>query len=226
MNTTQTKQDKIFELDRLSLVMNGLNRYCTTPSLLKESVAEHSYLIALMIIEFSHEYTELFKYADRENLLMRAILHDLCESVTGDIPSPAKRALPECEQLFTRVEEAIAKQICTGRSEEFKELLLSAINFDDTEDIQQMIFKCLDLFCVLVKTSNELMMGNMQYLRVVDEMSPVITKLQGTIYNLMQSKKGSVQGHQYEELCTFFNIEIFAYLTKLKTKYNRAVYGR
>jgi 5'-deoxynucleotidase YfbR-like HD superfamily hydrolase len=222
----QTEQTKIFELDRLSLVMNGLNRYCTTPSLLKESVAEHSYLIALMIIEFSHEYTKLFQYVDRENLLMRAILHDLCESVTGDIPSPAKRALPECEHLFAKVEEAIANQICEGRSNEFKELLLSAINFDDTNNMQQLLFKCLDLFCVLVKTSNELMMGNMQYLRVVDEMSTVISKLQGTIYNLSQSKKGSVHWHQYDELCKFFNAEIFAYLNKLKIKYNRAICER
>lgn len=56
-----------------------------------ESVAAHSYGVAYTALVLSEVVNEVL---DRARLLAMAILHDLPESVTGDIPSPTWRLMP------------------------------------------------------------------------------------------------------------------------------------
>jgi len=56
-----------------------------------ESVADHTYGVALTALLLADLIDEA---VDRERLLTLALLHDLAESVTGDIPSPAGRFFP------------------------------------------------------------------------------------------------------------------------------------
>ncbi|MFQ5855625.1 MAG: HD family hydrolase [Anaerolineae bacterium] len=56
-----------------------------------ESVADHTYGVALTALLLADLIDET---VDRERLLILALLHDLAESITGDIPSPASRFFP------------------------------------------------------------------------------------------------------------------------------------
>ena len=49
-----------------------------------QTVAEHSYNVACLLLEFG-KYTEL-----EEDMIELALLHDIDESMTGDIPTPTK----------------------------------------------------------------------------------------------------------------------------------------
>ena len=207
MNTTQIS-NKPYNAARLAAIMNNLIRYCTTPSLIKESVSDHAFLISFLIIETSTEYKELFKYVSREKLLIRATLHDMVETVTGDIPAPAKRALPECESLFDRIEAVVSDSLCEGRDEEFRKLLLGAISFDDLDDIEQTLFKVFDYFCVLLKASNEIYLGNKYYKRVVREMTFVMNNLANNIH-VRLDKPG------YKELWDFYSDVVDSFLKGL-----------
>jgi len=77
-----------------------------------ESVAEHSYAVALICMLLADRLDEP---VDREKLLMIALLHDLPEHMLGDIHAPAARILGEetkeaaelriLERLFDGIEE-------------------------------------------------------------------------------------------------------------------------
>src|SRR5512140_3852220 len=59
-----------------------------------ESVADHTFGVAFVALALAQALgtdTPL----DRGKLLSTALLHDLAESLTGDIPLPARRFLPE-----------------------------------------------------------------------------------------------------------------------------------
>lgn len=54
-----------------------------------QSVAEHSFYVALLALEIA----EIVGFKDRLSVLEAALLHDIPEAVTGDIPFLVRRAL-------------------------------------------------------------------------------------------------------------------------------------
>lgn len=81
----------------LQMVLKGgrVARFHTAPTIKCETVAEHSYLVAWLATLIIGE--------PRAELLLAALAHDLPEYVTGDMPSPAKKAMG-VKDAFTRVE--------------------------------------------------------------------------------------------------------------------------
>ena len=67
-----------------------VNRIHTEPGIHQENLAEHSHGVAMCLI--------LLHPNPHGNLLKAALLHDLGEFKTGDIPSPAKKASVEIEK--------------------------------------------------------------------------------------------------------------------------------
>lgn len=60
-----------------------VTRHCDTTSGRRESVAEHSWRLALMALLVGDEFPEL----DLNKVIQMCIIHDLGESFTGDIPA-------------------------------------------------------------------------------------------------------------------------------------------
>ena len=73
-------QDKL----RASNVM----RWHTVPMVRTQSVAEHSFNVAMMVEELATRLK--FKFEDIDRLVARALHHDLHEIIDGDTPSPVK----------------------------------------------------------------------------------------------------------------------------------------
>lgn len=71
--------------DTLNFIIAGteVTRYHTVTTLVKETVGHHSHGVAMIALIINPS-------ASRE-LLVAALVHDLAEHQTGDIPSPAKR---------------------------------------------------------------------------------------------------------------------------------------
>ena len=65
-----------------------VTRHCDTTSGRRESVAEHSWRLALMAMLVSDEFPHL----DMDKVLRMCVIHDLGESFTGDIPAFDKNA--------------------------------------------------------------------------------------------------------------------------------------
>ncbi len=80
-------------LDFLSIGAE-VKRYHTHTTLREETVGHHSHGVALLCL--------LLRPDASARLLRAALLHDMAEQVTGDIPSPAKRLYGLSEQVHER----------------------------------------------------------------------------------------------------------------------------
>lgn len=74
-----------------------------------ESVADHSYGMAVTALVLA-EMVET--PVDRERLLVMALIHDLAETITGDVPYPAGRFFPD--QAKAAAEEQVLSELLAG----------------------------------------------------------------------------------------------------------------
>lgn len=83
----------------LEYIRNGgeTRRYHTWPVLRSQTVAEHSFHVAMLysLMASAHEPTAEEPISLGVIGLMSALTHDLAEWEMGDLPAPVKRALPD-----------------------------------------------------------------------------------------------------------------------------------
>jgi 5'-deoxynucleotidase YfbR-like HD superfamily hydrolase len=73
------------------LQLSYVPRWVITPVNRQQTVAEHSFRVAVIAWSIARRIPELISgFNDIEVLLKWALVHDATESYTGDIPSPAK----------------------------------------------------------------------------------------------------------------------------------------
>ena len=110
-------------------------RHSWTSSGRHESVAEHSWRVALMALLMRDEFPEL----DMDKVIHMCLIHDLGESFTGDIPSFEKK-----EEDTQKEDEAFFEWLDTFPSpyrEEFTELL---IEMNELKTGEAKLYKALD----------------------------------------------------------------------------------
>ena len=71
--------------------LKDTTRHCYTSKGRRESVAEHSWMMTLMVFFMRDEFPE----ADMDKVIRMCIIHDLGEAFTGDIPAFEKTAEDE-----------------------------------------------------------------------------------------------------------------------------------
>jgi len=78
----------------LEFIMAGseVKRYHTVTTLREETVGHHSHGVAMLCLVLTNHHASVA-------LLEAALVHDLSEHITGDIPSPAKREYGIGEQV-------------------------------------------------------------------------------------------------------------------------------
>lgn len=112
-----------------------VTRHCDTTSGRRESVAEHSWRLALMAMLVSDAFPQL----DMNKVLKMCVIHDLGESFTGDIPAFDKNTNHRAE------EQRLLNDWVNGFPEpartQFQNLLteMSAMNTDEAR-----LYKALD----------------------------------------------------------------------------------
>lgn len=74
---------ELFSILHQAEKLKCVTRHCETSSGRRESVAEHSWRLALMTMLLEDEYPQL----DMERVIRMCLIHDLGESFTGDIPA-------------------------------------------------------------------------------------------------------------------------------------------
>ena len=110
-------------------------RHCYTSSGRHESVAEHSWRIALMAMLIAPEFPE----ADMDKVIRMCLIHDLGEAFTGDIPTFDKT------QADTQKEDALFDSWVQTLPEDTKQefsSLLEEMNALETPEAK--IYKALD----------------------------------------------------------------------------------
>ena len=116
---------------------SAVKRFHTIPTVTENTVGQHSHGVAMFCVLLEGGQPSA-------KLLMKALTHDMAEQYTGDVPSPAKRALG-IRKEFGEVEEQLLETV--------------DFSFDVTprEEVVLKLADCADgmLFC-----AKERMLGN------------------------------------------------------------------
>ena len=86
--------EKLLSALHLAEKLKDVRRHCTTSQGRPESVAEHSWRIALMAFFLRDEFPE----ADMDKVIRMCLIHDLGKCFTGDIPVFRKTAADEARE--------------------------------------------------------------------------------------------------------------------------------
>ena len=136
------KPTELLEILRVAEKLKCNTRHCYTSSGRHESVAEHSWRIALMAMLIAPEFPE----ADMNKVIRMCLIHDLGEAFTGDIPAFDKT------EADTEKEDAIFDAWVQTLPEETRgefTQLLSEMNALET--LEARIYKALDKVEALIQ---------------------------------------------------------------------------
>ena len=136
------KPTELLDILRVAEKLKCNTRHCYTSTGRHESVAEHSWRIALMAMLIAPEFPE----ADMNKVIRMCLIHDLGEAFTGDIPAFDKT------EADTHKEEALfdawVKTLPEDARGEFT-ALLTEMNALETQEAK--IYKALDKVEALIQ---------------------------------------------------------------------------
>lgn len=123
------------EILHLAERLKDTPRHCTTSCRRTESVAEHSWRIALMALLLRHEFPE----ADIDRVTAMCVIHDLGECFTGDIPAFLKTDADRSaeDSLLRQWVSSLPPALSADLSALYDEI-------DAQQTIESKLFKALD----------------------------------------------------------------------------------
>lgn len=150
---------------------NRLNRNVPT------TVAAHSFYVTIIAYILSCIEEEQGNSVNPVESVKRALLHDIPESMTGDIITPTKKKVPGFEEVIAQVEEQmVTENLLDGMPNELiKELKFRML--DPFESAEGKIVWAADQFAATVECLMEIRSGNTQYAfrdamnRMLDDLS-------------------------------------------------------
>lgn len=137
------KPGMLLEVLKQAGKLKTATRHCYTESGRKESVADHSYRLALMAMLLEDE--EDFRDIQMDKVLRMCLIHDLGESFTGDIPSFLKTEANE------KTEEKLLLEWVDGFSEPERSKWLELLGeMDGLKTKEAKVYKALDKMEALI----------------------------------------------------------------------------
>lgn len=127
--------DKLMDILHVAERLKDTTRHCYTSGGRHESVAEHSWRIALMAYLVKDEFPQ----ADMDKVIRMCLIHDLGEAFTGDIPSFLKT-----EENEKTEDELLTRWISTFPEPYRSEMLSLYEEMAERKTTEARIFKALD----------------------------------------------------------------------------------
>jgi 5'-deoxynucleotidase YfbR-like HD superfamily hydrolase len=155
-----------------------IKRYSVIPRIHDESIAEHSFFVASIVMKLYDDYEFNIGHAT-----CMAISHDWTESYTDDITVATKRAYPSIARAVEAVEAKIAKnEFSPVAYELWKE-------YKDATSVESKIVKYADTLQVIQYAQGEVNMGNNAYFKsVVEDATYRAYKLEGELHEFKRCK--------------------------------------
>jgi 5'-deoxynucleotidase YfbR-like HD superfamily hydrolase len=139
-------------------------RFHTVQIIGEQTVAEHSYHVAMLCVRLSYG-------SPSSDLLMAALYHDLAETVTGDIPAPAKWRYPGLKNELLKIESEFEDEYFLNSDLTNNEILILK-HADGLE---------LASFCI-----DQIMLGNKNMIIIyhnITQFLETLKKPEGSIYD-------------------------------------------
>lgn len=163
--------DFYYKIGNLSHIMRYNDVYCIN----RESVAEHSFFVASIVMKLHESYHFNLGVA-----LAMAITHDWPEAVIGDITVKVKKAFPGIADAVSEAEREVM-----SRHFSFSEAYWDS--FEDNLSIEARIAHYADVLQCLYYSDKEIKLGNKGYMHTVH--TSTLQRLEVMEYALHEYKK-------------------------------------
>ena len=130
-------------------VLRSLIRYQNCNRLVNESVAEHSFYVAVFVLKLREYYDFNLEVA-----LKTALIHDIPEARISDMPHNIKLANPEVAAALEKAEEKVTIDMLSEEAN----ALLKSFNHGDT--VEGKICQLADVLSVVLYANDEIKCGN------------------------------------------------------------------
>ncbi len=160
--------DRLFAFFERLKTMGSIKRFGTLPMNEFESVAAHSYNVAIMALMIA-DYEENPEI-DKELVLRKALFHDFEETILSDIPHPIKHRFKggKLGKLLTEiVPELIEKEIFKELPNRLRALYVKHA-IESKEGLEGRIVEAADAMDIVVSAIRELKLGNKYFENIFD----------------------------------------------------------
>lgn len=169
------KYDKIEKLYNLK----NLTRYNMSVRLRNESVAEHSYFTTMFVLLLCEE----LRVSNEIKLLAveMALVHDIPETRTSDIPHPVKNSSPELANVVRDIE----KQVMLEEYPQFFDrfcLLDKPYEVQGNARLAKLIVETADVLSVIQYANSEVNLGNSYMQEILDSSEIRLEKKNNELY--------------------------------------------
>jgi 5'-deoxynucleotidase YfbR-like HD superfamily hydrolase len=161
-------KDRLFAFFERLKTMSSIRRFGNMPMIEVESVASHSYNVAIMSLMIA-DYDETLK-VDREAMLRKALFHDFEETILSDIPHPIKHRFKggKLGQLLKEivpelVENEIFKELPDNLKNRYVRDALGA-----KENLEGRIVAAADAMDIVITALREQKLGNRYFDRIFE----------------------------------------------------------
>jgi len=165
---TELVTDRLFGFFERLKTMSSIKRFGTLPMIEIESVASHSYNVAIMALMIADYDDELV--VNREALLRKALFHDFEETILSDIPHPIKHRFKggKLGKLLKEiVPELIENEIFKELPEKLKQQYVRAA-LSAKEDLEGQIVAAADAMDIIMTALREMKLGNQYFDRIFE----------------------------------------------------------
>jgi len=141
-----------------------IERWSLMRNVVKENVAEHSFHVALLTHALCTIANEMFgRNLPTDQIVTRALFHDVTEVFTGDIPMPVKHHNPQILRNFREIEKFAAERFASMVPPELKAAYDPLLAPDAVPDVFKRYIKAADLLDAYLKCTAELAAGNREF---------------------------------------------------------------
>lgn len=141
----------------LALRQRIINRWSLMHCQQRETVLEHSAVVALLSMLAGEIAVSRGNKVDVGKMLSHAIVHDVSEVLTGDVVTPVKKATQTLAKEFSSLEKAADEKLLNTLPEWLRERVSDHLNLDGYE---QKLVKGCDIYAAYIKCRLEVSAGN------------------------------------------------------------------
>lgn len=149
--------NKTFGFLALALRQRLINRWSLMHCQQRESVLEHSAVVAMLAMLAGEIALSRGNKVDIGVMMSHAIVHDVSEVLTGDVVTPVKKATKTLHQEFSALEQAAEEKLLYTLPDRLRERVQGHFNPGGYE---QRLVKGCDVYAAYLKCRLEVSAGN------------------------------------------------------------------